>query len=58
MKRKCLYRCPKCGTEEEFVMGALDHQGMRIVTCSECTDDDGWRTVMVLPTPTLAKGEE
>ena len=49
MKRPCLYRCPKCGTEEKFEMGALDHQGMRIVTCGNgCTDDDGWRTVMTL----------
>jgi transcription elongation factor Elf1 len=48
------YRCPKCGAEKRFQMSALDQQGMRIVTCGECTDDDGWRTVMVPPTPTLA----
>lgn len=45
MKRKCLYRCPKCGTEETIWMRDID----RIVTCTdECTDDEGWRTVMKL----------
>ncbi len=45
MKQLCLYRCPKCGTEEEIWMSDTE----RIVTCSdECTDDEGWRTVMVL----------
>ena len=46
MKRRCLYRCPTCGTEETIQMSDTG----RIVTCGEadCTDDEGWRTVMVL----------
>ncbi len=45
MKRNCLYRCPKCGTEKTIIRTAgVD----RIVTCAECTDDEGWRIVMKL----------
>ncbi len=44
MKRKCLYRCPKCGTDETIWVRGVD----RIVTCPNCTDDEGWRTVMKL----------
>ena len=51
MKRLCLYRCPTCGKEETILMSDTD----RIVTCGDCTDDEGWRTVMVLME---IKGEE
>ena len=45
MKRRCVYRCPACGTEETITMSDAD----RIVTCgNDCTDDEGWRTVMKL----------
>ncbi len=44
MKRERLYRCPECGREE----GIVTSDPNRIVTCSSCTDEEGWRMVMNL----------
>ena len=46
MKRRCLYRCPKCGTEKTI---SMSDPTWIVVTCTNgCTDNDGWRTVMKL----------
>jgi len=45
-RRRCLYRCPKCGATDVCMMMDLD----RIVTCPACVDEHGYPSDMELDT--------